>query len=97
MLVSLCSTIVITSNLITSNGNSHCNAADTEDNSFKPHIYAEVDVQKNKANKDCENKISKESVIKGDEDSDEGSTPPPVPPQTTEMLYLAVQNEENLN
>ena len=40
-----------TDNLITSNGNSHCDAADTEDNSFKPHIYAEVDVKKKKATK----------------------------------------------
>ena len=63
--------------------------AQTDNNSVKPHIYAEVDVKNKKANKDHENEISKEFAVKGDEDSDEGSTPPPVPPQTTEKLQLA--------
>ena len=82
--------------IIPSNGNSPIcqgTAAATEDNSVKPHIYAEVDVKKKKANKDHENEISKEFVVKGDENNDEESTPPPVPPQTTEMLYVAIQNE----
>ena len=52
-----------------------------EKNSVKPHIYAEVDVKKKKVNN---NEIS---IVK---DSDEGSTPPPVPPQTSEMLYAAI-------
>ena len=71
--------------------------AATENNySVKPHIYTEVDVKKKKANKDHENEISKEFAVKGDEDSDEGSTPPPVPPQTTEMLrYITVENENS--
>ena len=85
--------------ITTSNNNSNsqtCQSidADTVDNSVKPHIYAEVDVKKKKANKDHDNEISKEFVVKGDQDSDEGSTPPPVPPQTTEMLsYIAIQSD----
>ena len=69
----------ITDNIIPSNGDSHSIDAH---NNVKPHIYTEVDVKKKKANKDHENEI---------EDSDEGSTPPPVPPQTTEMLYVPLQ------
>ena len=88
----------IKDNNIPSNANSPtCQSSDarTEDNSVKPHIYAEVDVKMKKANKDHENEISKELAIKGDEDSDEGFTPPPIPPQTTEILYVAIQNESN--
>ena len=71
-----------TTDNIPSNGNSQTIDAETEDNSVKPQTYAEVDINKKKAKKDYENKI------------DEGcSTPPPVPPQTTEMLYVAIQNE----
>ena len=79
----------ITDNISPSNGTSptcQSNDAATEDNSVKPHIYAEVDVKKKKANKDHENEIFEEFAVKGDEGSDEGSTPPPVPPQITEML-----------
>ena len=57
--------------IIPSSGNSQSIDADTDNNNVKPHIYAEVDIKKKKANKDHENEI---------EDSDEGSTPPPVPP-----------------
>ena len=83
----------ITDNIIPSNCNSLTHqsidtATITEDNSVKPHTYAEIDVKQKKANKDHENDFSKEFAVKGDEDSDEGSTPPPVPPQTTEMLCL---------
>ena len=66
------------------------NDAAPEKNSVKPHIYAEVDVKKKKVHN---NEISKEFAVKGDEDSNEGSIPPPVPPQTTEMLYVTIQNE----
>ena len=79
----------VTDNVIPNNGNSPTcqgTAAATEDDSVKPHIYAEVDVKKKKTNKDHENEISKEFAVKGDDDSDEGSTPPPVPPQTTECF-----------
>ena len=90
----------ITDNIIPSNGNSSTHqsidtATITEDNSVKPHTYAEIDVKQKKANKEYENEISKEVAVKGDEDGDEGSTPPPVPPQTTEMLYVAIQNEND--
>ena len=71
----------ITDKIIPISGNSQSIDADTDNNNVKPHIYAEVDVKKKKANKDHENEI---------EDSDEGS-PPPVPPQTTEMLYVPLQ------
>ena len=63
------------------------NDAHTKDNSVNPHIYAEVDIKKKK---DCKNEF--DLAVKEDEDSDEGSTPPPVPPQTTEML--AIQSEK---
>ena len=86
----------ITDKIIPSNGDSPThqnNDAATEDNSVKPHTYAEIDIKNKKANKDHKNVISKEFAVKGDEDSDEGSTPPPVPPQTTEMFYVAIRNE----
>ena len=76
----------ITDKIIPSSGNSQSIDAHTEDNSVKSHTYAEVDVKKKKGSKDYENET---------EDSDKGSTPPPVPPQTTEMLYVAIQNEND--
>ena len=77
-----------TDNTIPSNGNSKSDAADTEDNSVKPHIYAEVDVKKKK-----DHKNEFDLAVKGDEDSEYRSAPPPVPPQTIEMLYyVMVQN-----
>ena len=81
----------ITDNISSVNGQS--NATDVEDNSAQPHIYAEVDVKTKKVNQEHKNTISKESTAERDEDlySDEVSTPPPVPPQTTEMLYLSIQ------
>ena len=79
-------------------------AADTTDNIISTDaatenncsvkLYTKVDIKKEKVNKDHENEISKEFAVNGDEDSDEGSTPPPIPPQTTEMLhYVTVENE----
>ena len=76
----------ITDKIIPSSSNSQSIAADTEDNSVKLHIYAKVDVKKKKANRDHKNEI---------EDSDEGSIPPPVPPQTTEMLYVTIKHEND--
>ena len=82
----------ITDNITPSNGDSLIRrsndaAPGPENNSVKPHIYTKVDVKKKKVHK------NENSIVKGDEDSDVGSTPPPVPPQTTEMLYVAIQNE----
>ena len=79
-----------TDNSIPSTSNSKSDIAATEDNSVKPHIYAEVDINKKK---DRKNEF--DLAVKGDEDSDEGSTPPPVPPQTTEMLYYVMAKNEN--
>ena len=81
----------ITDNIIPSNSSTptrRSNDAAPENNSVKLHIYAEVVVNKKEVHK---NEIS--IIVKGDEDSDEGSTPPPVPPQTTEMLYIAIKHE----
>ena len=83
----------ITGNITPSNSNSPThqgNDAAPENNSVKPHTYAEVDVKEKRVNNDHDNEISKQSVVKGDKDSDEESTPPPVPPQTTEM-HVAIQ------
>ena len=83
-------------NISAGNSLTHKNIdANTEYNSVKPHIYADVDVKKKKANKEHENETSNKLVCEGDEDSGEGSTPPPVPPQTTEMLYIAIQSEND--
>ena len=87
----------ITDNIIIpSSVNGQSDATDVEDNSAQPHIYAEVDVKTKKVNQEHKNTISKESTAERDEDSDEGSTPPPVPPQTTEMLYLAIQKGNDI-